>query len=414
NTAVHSGEPKLERFGANNAAMLVEDPKTGQILAMVGSADFNKAEIAGQVNIAGPETRRQPGSSFKPYVYLTGIANKKFNALSVFHDTADEAKSLNPGGSPIHDFDNRYEGKMRARTALVQSRNVPAEEAMQKAGPTDVVNMAHTLGIGTEVKPFLSSAIGASEVTMLDHAEAYGVLATQGTKHDPRPILKVVDGSGKDITIQPNGGQSVVDAGAAFIVNDILKNYNDEWRLGFDRVMAAKSGTTNIQNANGSISTGDGWLMVYNPDVVIASWAGHTYSNESPAKDKTSATKNLFGVDEGTTIVAPFLRSMKDRWQTKGFGKPPGNVTVANCGGNNGTDVPNKYAPAGGEYVLAGDTAGVCPSPSAAPSPSPSPSASPSPFSVPTPSDLPSIIPSPIIPPSPKASPIPPSPSPAR
>jgi len=371
----------------------------------VGSKDFNNSDIAGQVNIAGPETKRQPGSSFKPYVYLTGIANKKFNTLTVLHDTIDQAKSMaSSGGSPVRDFDNRYEGKMRPRTALVQSRNVPAEEAMQKAGPTDVVNMAHTLGIGTEIQPFLSSAIGASEVTMLDHAEAYGVLATQGTKHDPQPILKVVDGSGKDITIQPGGGQSVVDGGAAFIINDILLHYNDEWGLGFDRPMAAKSGTTNIQNANGSISTGDGWLMVYNPDVVIASWAGHTYSNDSKPEDKTSATKNLFGVDEGTTIVSPFLRSMKDRWQTK-FQKP-GSVTVANCGGSGAIDVPDKYAQPGGEYVLAGDTAGVCSSPSAGPSTSSSPSASPSstPNSIPTPSELPSILPSPLTTPSPTAS----------
>ena len=401
NAAVQGGEPKLEKLGVDNAAMLVEDPKTGQILAMVGSVNFNKPEIAGQVNIAGPETKRQPGSSFKPYVYLSGVANRKFNTLSVFNDTAQEAASLNPGGSAVHDFDNRYEGKMRMRTALVQSRNVPAEEAMQKADPQGVVNTAHTLGIGTDIKPFLSSAIGASEVTMLDHAEAYGVLATQGTKHDPVPILKVVDGSGKDITIQPNGGQSVVDGGAAFIINDILLHYNDEWGLGFDRPMAAKSGTTNIQEANGNISTGDGWLMVYNPDVVIASWAGHT-SNDHNAG---SATKNFYGVDEGTTIVSPFLKSMKDRW--KDTFQKPANVTVGNCGGNGGIDVPDKYAPSGGEYVLAGDTAGVCPTPSANPSPTPSASPSSTPSSLPTPSELPSIIPSPITSPSPRTSPSP-------
>ena len=400
NTAVHNGEPKLSRYDVNNAAMLVEDPKTGHILAMVGSYDFNNDSIAGQVNIAGPETKRQPGSSFKPYVYLTGIANKKFNTLSVLHDTADQAKSLNPGGSPVHDFDDRYEGTMRPRTALVQSRNVPAEEAMQKANPADVLNMVKSLGISTDIKPFLSSAIGASEVTMLDHAEAYGVLATQGTRHDPVSIVKVIDGSGRDITSAPADGKSVVDGGAAFIINDILKNYNDEWGLGFDRQMAAKSGTTNIQNADGSISTGDGWLMVYNPDVVIASWAGHTSNDPTHG----SATRNFYGVDEGTTIVSPFLRSMKDRWHDKFV--QPSNVTVANCGGGSGVSVPDKYAPSGGEYVLAGDSAGVCPTPSAGPSPSPTATPSPSPSTgVPTPSSLPSILPSPVASPSPKSSP---------
>jgi membrane peptidoglycan carboxypeptidase len=412
-TAVQQGLPKIQKFGANNAAMLVEDPRTGQILAMVGSANFNDDKIAGQVNIAGPETKRQPGSSFKPYVYATGINNKRFNTLTVFHDTGDQARNMDPK-APVHDFDNNYEGTMRLRTALVESRNVPAEEAMQKAGPTDVVDTAHRLGISTDIKPFLSSAIGASEVTMLDHAEAYGVLATQGQKHDPVPILKVVDGSGKDITISPGGGQQVMDAAPAFIINDVLKNYNDEWHLGFDRPMAAKSGTTNIDNPNGGISTGDGWLMVYNPDVVIASWGGHTYSNDSPADQKNSATKNYFGVDNGTAIVAPFLRLMKDRWHAT-FTRPS-NITQGNCGGaENKTQVPDKYAPAGGEYLVAGDTANQCPSPSPTASPSSSPSASPTTSDIsPSPAGIPSFLPSPFPSPTPRRSPVPsPSPSPS-
>ncbi|MFN2465177.1 MAG: transglycosylase domain-containing protein [Candidatus Dormibacteria bacterium] len=405
NAAVKGGEPKLEKFGVNNAAMLVEDPKTGDILAMVGSADFNNDKIAGQVNIAGPSTKRQPGSSFKPYVYLTGVADKKFSTLSVFHDTSDQAKSMDPK-NPVHDFDNHYEGTMRLRTGLVQSRNVTAEEAMQKAGPESVVSTAHRMGIGTDIKPFLSSAIGASEVTMLDHAEAYGVLATQGTKHDPHPFLKVVDSSGADITNKHEGGQQVIDAGAAFIVNDVLKHYNDEWHLGFDRPLAAKSGTTNIQNPDGSISTGDGWLMSYNPDVVIATWGGHTSTNLAEG----SGTKNFYGVDNAEAIVDPFLKSMKDRWHSD-FQKPS-NVTIGNCGSKDAVQVPDKYAPPGGEYILTGDSASPCPtpSPSATGTPSAGPSATPSeaaPSPVGVPTSLPSIVASPTPRPRPSPSPTP-------
>lgn len=417
NTAIQNGEPKIEKFGVNNAAMLVEDPKTGEILAMVGSKDFNNDKIAGQVNIAGPTTKRQPGSSFKPYVYLTGISEKKFNTLTTFNDTADEAKNLSAGAKTVvHDFDNRYEGTMRLRTALVQSRNVPAEEAMQKAGPDTVVATAKRLGIGTPIQPFLSSAIGASEVTMLDHAEGYGVLATQGTKHDPVSILKVIDSSGKEITNKPNGGQQVVDAASAFIINDVLKNYNDEWGLGFPagRQFAAKSGTTNIQNPDGSISTGDGWLMTYNPDVVIATWAGHTYSNDSSPDQKNSATKGFFGVDNGQAIVGPFLKSLPDRWKDH-FQKPSSGITQGNCGGSNSVQVPDKYAPAGGEYLLTADSSSQCPTPSPTASPSSSPSASSEPSQAPSsaPSDIPSPVLSPTARPRPSPSPQPsPQPSP--
>ena len=400
NAAVAAGAAKNLKYNANNAAMLVEDPNTGQILAMVGSADFNNAGIAGQVCIACPETKRQPGSSFKPYVYASGIADKKFNTLTVFHDTAAQARSMDPK-NPVSDFDNRYEGKMRLRTALVQSRNVPAEEAMQKAGPDSVVATAHRMGISTEIKPFLSSAIGASEVTMLDHAEAYGVFATLGYKHEPVSILKVLDSTGTDVTQKPNDKQQVMDAGVAFIVSDVLKNYNDEWHLGFDRTLAAKSGTTNILNPNGSISTGDGWLMAYNQEVVIATWGGHT-SNDPNAG---GATKNFFGVYNGPNIIAPFLKSLPGRWK-KGLLPKPANVTLGSCpaGPDSGTDVPDSYAPSGGEYLLAGDSASQCllPSPTAAPAPS----ASASTAGEPTPAGVPTIIPTaPASSPTPRSTP---------
>ena len=109
--AVHDGVDKIKQYGVNNAAMLVEDPKTGQILAMVGSADFTNDAIAGQVNIT--TAHRQPGSSFKPYVYLTGINNKKFDALTVFEDSPGVLGKDTP-----KDFDNRYLGTMRMRQAL--------------------------------------------------------------------------------------------------------------------------------------------------------------------------------------------------------------------------------------------------------------------------------------------------------
>ena len=406
NAAVQSGAAKNDKYAANNAAMLVEDPATGQILAMVGSRDFNRDDIAGQVNIAGPETLRQPGSSFKPYVYATGLADKKFNTLTVFHDTADQAKAMD-AKAPVHDFDNRYEGKMRLRTALVESRNVPAEEGMQKAGPESVVATAHRMGISTKIEPFLSSAIGSSAVTMLDHAEAYGVFATQGYKHDPVPILKVLDSTGQDVTQKPNDRQQVMDAGVAFIISDVLKHYNEEWHLGFDRELAAKSGTTNIANSDGSISTGDGWLMAYNQEVVIAAWGGHT-SND---RNVSGATKNFFGVYNGENIISPFLKSLPGRWK-KGLMNKPADVVMGNCpaGPDGGTDAPNKYAISGGDYLLAGDSASQCPSPSpsASASPSASPTASPSaPTSTPPPSDIPSILPSILPTPSPKPSPKP-------
>jgi membrane peptidoglycan carboxypeptidase len=364
NAAVAQGVPKLSKYGVNNGAMLVSDPKTGQVLAMVGSADFNNDAIAGQVNIT--TALRQPGSSFKPYVYLTGVNNQKFDTTTVFHDQPNTLGKDTP-----KDFDNRYMGTMRMRQALDLSRNVPAEEAMQKAGASDVVAMAKRMGITSPLQENLATAIGASEVRMIDHAAAYGVLASQGTKHDPVVVLKVQSGAGKDITVNPPSGQRVVDAAPTYIINDILKGYNKQWNLGFDRPLAAKSGTTNV-----GTSTGDGWLMAYNPDVVIAAWAGHT-SNDPKAGN---ATKGFFGVSLGDTIIDPFLKANASRWKSD-FTKP-GNIAPANCG-QSGLSVPDSVNP---ELLVSGQTPTcAAPSPSASPTDSPSaapstlPSASPSP-----------------------------------
>lgn len=379
NAAVASGVPKLGH-GVNNGAMLVTDPRTGQILAMVGSADFNNTGIAGQINIT--DTGRQPGSSFKPYVYLTGVANKKFDTTTVFHDS----RGVVPG--TVFDFDNRFEGTMRLRTALVQSRNVPAEEAMMKAGPQDVVDMAHKVGITSALEPNLATAIGGlhTGITMIDHATGYGVLATQGTKHEPVVVLKVVTAEGRDITLPPPSGKQVVDAAPAFIVNDVLRGYNKQWSLGFDRPLAAKSGTTNIGSA-----TGDGWLMSYNPDVVIAAWAGHT-SNDPTAGN---ATRNFFGVNLAQPVVDVFLKSMPGRWKSD-FTKPEG-VGTASCGsaGLSQTDP-------GPDYIIQGTNPSCTP-------PAPPPTAIPSAVPTETPSPSPTNeLPSPIvILPSPRSSPTP-------
>src|SRR5205807_8508696 len=126
---------------ANNAALLMLDPTTGDILAMAGSADFNNDAIGGQFNVVTAE--RRPGSSFKPYVYETGFKNRALTAQTTLQDTAAESARL--GG--VKDFDRQFFGPMSAARALLLSRNVPAEQAMTIAGVQQVIDFAHSLGI---------------------------------------------------------------------------------------------------------------------------------------------------------------------------------------------------------------------------------------------------------------------------
>jgi len=374
--AIERGLPKLAGFKANNAALLAQNPNNGEILAYVGSADFNDDRIGGQNDMV--QRPRQPGSSFKPYVYVTGITDHSFNTLTMFDD------SPNVLPVPVSDFDGKYEGQMRLRRALVESRNVPAEQAMQKAGVDNVIETAKRFGIGsTRLERNLSTAIGSSDAKMIEHAEGYGVFATQGMKHPPVAILKVLTGDGKDITIPPEGPQRVIDAAPTYIINNVLQGYNAFWHLGFDTSlhMAAKSGTSSCPSG----LTRDAWMMAYNPRLLVAAWAGKTSSD--PNLD--ACTYSLFGTSVGQDITAPFLKAAfaESKWRAD-FQEPAG-VSNASCdpnaGGPSGTT-----APSGHELLLSGDTGSGCvpPSPSPQPSPSPSPSGSQLPLETPLPSPI--------------------------
>src|SRR5256885_12178866 len=184
--AVAVGQKKLGPLGADNGDFLAMDPKTGQILAMVGSADYLNNDIKGQFNVV--TALRQPGSSFKPYAYEQAFKSHKLTMGNMLDDT-----SRHFANGQFHDFDNRDMGIITAHKALLLSRNIPALETMQTAGVDNVTQFAHAMGITTPLKNEVTTAIGSSEVRMLDHAVGYGVFATGGTRHNTASILEVKD-----------------------------------------------------------------------------------------------------------------------------------------------------------------------------------------------------------------------------
>lgn len=341
NDAVAKGVAAIKR-NANNGALLMIDSHTGDIIAMVGSADYANNGIAGQYNVVTGE--RRPGSSFKPYVYEEGFINGKLKPSTQLDDTPGESAKL--GG--VKDFDRSYEGKISAAKALLDSRNIPAEQAMVTAGIPEVIDFAHGLGISTPIAENPSSAIGTSAVKMLDHAAAYAAFSNYGHKVTPRSILKVVDGSGNTLVDEqqtPAPGPQVMTQPQAYSITKILERYPARWDIHFNRPIAAKSGTTD--------NFVDAYYMAYSPDYVVAAWAGHT--------DQTGTEigmDQVFGNDVGSDISQPFINSL------------PGPIhqfpvvagALSDCSGGAGTS----------------GTSG-CPSPTSSPSPTPSPTPSPSP-----------------------------------
>jgi membrane peptidoglycan carboxypeptidase len=401
--AVAVGQQKLGSLGADNGDFLAIDPKTGEILAMVGSADFFNTDIKGQFNVV--TGFRQPGSSFKPYVYEQAFRSHKLTMGNLLDDT-----SRHFAGGQFHDFDFRDMGMITAHQALLLSRNIPALETMQTAGIDNVISLAHDMGITSNLKSEVTTAIGSSEVRMLDHAVGYGVFASGGTHHDPVSILEVDDMQGKTLDKpNPPQGKQVLTPQEAYLITYILKDYSSAWNLGWNKPFAGKSGTTNDYH--------DAWMMAYSPNLVIGAWVGHTGPGDQNMH-------GVFGTMVGSSVLKDFINNglSQANFKVESFQRPSGLVDGTACQNNanvapspsaSASPSPTSSASPGGsekELYLPG-TECVAPPPTPSPSPSPSPSDLLSP--------VPSIVPSGITPspsPSPSSTPTPaasPSASPA-
>ena len=390
NHAVQQGvaNAQLKREGINNGDLLAAKPDTGEILAWVGSADYYNKSIDGAFDVVS-DGYRQPGSSFKPYVYEAALKNHRITLATTLHDKPTDF-GVGAGIWP-HDFDESWFGDISTRQALVDSRNVPAVEAAKMVGIDQVISEAKSQGIQAPpdhpLQPYLSTAIGGSEITMLDNVQGYQAFANQGTMVPLTGITKILDVQTNEvvpISHQPNS-QPMTPA-QSYLITDVLKGYNAQWHLGWKRQMAGKSGTT------GGNSTGkhrDAWMMAYNPDIVVGAWAGNSQPNGAGSKDISA-----FGTEVGQNILAPFINSLPSN-MSDWYKRPDGIVTGGGCPGDHSS---------GGEIFLAGTQQGVnCPTPS--PTPVPTPVPSPSPSASPTPTPGPSIIPSPSPTPTPRTSP---------
>jgi membrane peptidoglycan carboxypeptidase len=311
--------------GANNGALLMLEPGTGNIRALVGSADFGNDAIAGQYDVALGQ--RRPGSTFKPIVYATAFAEGRLSPGSMLDDTAAESARL--GGA--RDYDGAYPGRMSVRDALLGSRNIPAEQAMEIAGVDQVIATAHRLGITTDLAANATTAIGTSAVRMVDLAAVYGALADGGAREQPHAVLRVADANGTVLYEAGSGqtGDRVLDTAVTDQVTGILRDYPAHWGIAFDRPVAAKSGTT-----DGYV---DGWYVAYTPNWVVASWVGHT----DGASVEEVGMNGVGGNDVGANITAPFVASLPAR--DDGFGPsaappqtPAQQCQGKHCGGGGG------------------------------------------------------------------------------
>ncbi len=297
--AVAEGAEKNAANKASNAALVAMDPKTGQILAMVGSKNYFDKTIDGQVNVA--LANRQPGSSFKPYVYLTAFTKGYTPETMLFDVPTSFSTDATQQDYTPQNYDGSFHGPLQMKNALAMSLNIPAVKTLYLAGVKDSINLAKSLGISGLNQPDrygLSLVLGGGEVTLLDHVSAYSTLASGGMKRDRVSILKVEDKNGTVLEkYRESSGVRVVDEKYVGML-DYIMSTNDFRAPVFgennpfkftERAVAAKTGTTNEFR--------DGWAMGYTPSIAAGVWAG----NNDNSSMKVGA--------DGIIVAAPIWRA---------------------------------------------------------------------------------------------------------
>lgn len=295
-------------FNAENAAIVAIDPKTGEILTMVGSRDYFDKEIDGAFNVT--TAQRQPGSTIKPFVYSEAFI-KGFTPETVLFDVKtqfstncapDNFSKESPCFSPDN-FDNIFRGPITLRNALAQSINVPSVKVLYLAGLSDSIRLARDMGIeslSNKGDYGLTLVLGGGEVTPLELTAGYGVFANNGIKTDISPIIEIKDKTGTVLeTHNPNPVQ-VLNKEVTLKISSILSDnvarapsYGQTSALYFpNRDVAVKTGTTNDSR--------DAWIMGYTPNIAVGAWAGN--NNNSPMVKKVAGL-----------IVAPMWRAFMDQ-----------------------------------------------------------------------------------------------------
>ncbi|MEI7511012.1 MAG: penicillin-binding protein [Candidatus Peregrinibacteria bacterium] len=348
------GLVNAKSMNAHNGALVAMSPKTGEILAMVGSRDYFATEIDGirfdgQVNVAN--SRRQTGSTFKPIAYATAFEEKGLAPGTVLMDVKTD---FGQGYTP-NNYDMKFHGPVSIRKALGNSYNIPAVEAGIIAEIPKVYAVGQKMGISFEKDAdFYGSALplGVAEITPLDLTRAYGSFANGGSRVDPNPILKITDGTGNvlyslddELAKQATDEtRKVFSPETAYLINNILSDGSargEGWTslMSFPgHISGAKSGTSNGLDEKGKVRPHDAWMVGYTPQVVTAVWFGNNNGWDENPRGLLNA--NASGLRESGTVWKAFMAEAHKNLPVENFTKPAGiqTVKVVKFSGNLPTD----------------------------------------------------------------------------
>lgn len=296
-------------------AIVVLDPSTGAILAMAGSRDYRASQFNRAV-----QAKRQPGSLFKPLVYLAALEAKRepgsgqpVTAATRMKDEPVSFESSTGTWSP-QNYDRQFHGTVSLRAALEQSLNVPAVKLAQSVGTRRILQTAQNLGIRSPLADNLSIALGTSSVSLLEITSSYGVLANGGVAVTPTALQSVLTSDGDSLWHHTPERRQAVSPQAAYVVTSLLKGVVERGTaakakaMGVRSIVAGKTGTTDGYR--------DAWFVGYSTDYVVGVWVG--FDDEEPLR--------LTGAQAALPIWADFMRQTSSP-VLRDFPIPPGIVT---------------------------------------------------------------------------------------
>jgi len=310
----------------NNAAVVVMNPHTGEVLAMVGSPDYFDPQIDGAVN--GTVTLRQPGSSIKPITYAAAFDPSRPFPLTAATMMVDVRTAfVTREGDPYvpRNYDRKWHGPVLLREALASSYNLIAVKVLDYVGLDEMTRLARALGITTfdDADRFgLALTLGGGEVRLLELTGAYAPFANTGYRVEPVTITRVEDSRGRLLKVWETApGERVLDERVAYLITDILSDnlarapsFGEGSALRLTRPAAAKTGTTSDWR--------DNWTVGYTPDLVVGVWAGNA--------DNTPMN-HVSGVTGAAPIWHDVMEELLKGVPERGFAEPEGMVRVEVC-----------------------------------------------------------------------------------
>lgn len=315
-----------EKFKAGNAALVSINPKTGEVLALVGSSDYFDISNEGNFNVI--TAKRQPGSAFKPFAYAAAFKKGYPDGTIVFDVKTEFNPNCPPEATSEKDqfgldcyspdnYDGRFRGPVSLRNALAQSLNVPSVKTLYLAGVEDTTNLAESMGITTlqdRSRFGLSLVLGGAEVKPIDLVSAYGVFANDGIRNPWFFIKKIESSAGEILEEKSIEPKRVLDSNIARLINDVLSDNNARAPvLGYSsslyfpgREVAAKTGTTQENR--------DAWVVGYTPSIVTGVWTGNN--------DNKSMTKEGAGISASGPMWHEFMVKALENMSPDNFIQP--------------------------------------------------------------------------------------------